>query len=271
LEEIQFKRLLISSVDLFLFHTSMLSRLLKPMVWACLLNQLQMCGSFSAPMTSSSAHQQFSVLFANPKTSDQQRMKSKRYRVMNALKSTPKATKQLVSVLGLSLALWRGPMTQPCHAASKNSKSAAIVTPLKVLGRPVAVKGALAVTTGSGAVLTGVKLVKKRLQDPERSRSRHLRKAKREKLKKLKRLTQIRRELEYLLEDATNANLPLMDEHFVEARRQPKSPEEDHFLAMKYAAIKSLADRAYQIILDLGMIEESYVVDLDIIWKLLDP
>jgi hypothetical protein len=161
-------------------------------------------------------------------------------------------------------------MSQPAHAASKNTRGEAIVTPLKVLGTQVPVKGTVALTTGSGAVLTGVRLANKRRQDPKRSRLRSLEKAKEEKLKKLKRLTQIRQELEYLLEDATNANLPLMDEHSVEARQQPKSPEEEDLLARRYAAIESLANRAYQILLDLGMIEESYGVDFDVIRGLLD-
>jgi hypothetical protein len=42
---------------------------------------------------------------------------------------------------------------------------------------------------------------------------------------------------------------------FVDARRQPKPPEEEATLAAKYAAISDVGERAYQVLLDLGMIE----------------
>jgi len=42
----------------------------------------------------------------------------------------------------------------------------------------------------------------------------------------------------------------------VEARRQPKSPEEEKVIASRYGAME-LEERAYQILYDLGMIEET--------------
>lgn len=45
------------------------------------------------------------------------------------------------------------------------------------------------------------------------------------------------------------------------ARRQPKSPAEEKKLQEKYASIEDLGERAYTILVDLGMIEESDVDD----------
>ena len=56
--------------------------------------------------------------------------------------------------------------------------------------------------------------------------------------------------------ESANSALPhVMDEKYVQARQQPKSPEEAKILAGKYAAITSLEERAYQILVDLGMVE----------------
>jgi hypothetical protein len=63
-----------------------------------------------------------------------------------------------------------------------------------------------------------------------------------------------------LMEDSTafdggQQGLPYQDRKFVEARRQPKSPKEEAALAARYGAIEDVGERAYRILLDLGMIE----------------
>jgi len=55
--------------------------------------------------------------------------------------------------------------------------------------------------------------------------------------------------------DNTQQSLPLSDPKHLEARNQPKPPEEEAALAARYAAISDLGERAFQIIVDLGMIE----------------
>jgi hypothetical protein len=58
--------------------------------------------------------------------------------------------------------------------------------------------------------------------------------------------------------EADNGSLlPLQDKKYVKARTQPKSPREEEILAAKYAAIPTVEERAYQILVDLGMIEVS--------------
>ena len=56
----------------------------------------------------------------------------------------------------------------------------------------------------------------------------------------------------------TTTELPLMTRSFVQARSQPKSPSEEKKLQRKYAAIPELGDRAYQILVDLGMVEVEF-------------
>ena len=51
--------------------------------------------------------------------------------------------------------------------------------------------------------------------------------------------------------------LPLMAKKYIDARSQPKSVTEESKLADKYASIPDVGDRAFQILLDLGMIESS--------------
>mmetsp|Transcript_48290 Transcript_48290/g.116989 ORF Transcript_48290/g.116989 Transcript_48290/m.116989 type:complete len:454 (-) Transcript_48290:223-1584(-) len=51
--------------------------------------------------------------------------------------------------------------------------------------------------------------------------------------------------------------LPLMTKKYIDARSQPKSFTEESTLADKYASIPDVGDRAFQILLDLGMIESS--------------
>jgi hypothetical protein len=77
-------------------------------------------------------------------------------------------------------------------------------------------------------------------------------------------LAELRAEWKFLMEDADlTTAYPLQDEQFVHARRQPKSAPEEAALAAKYAAIEDLMDRAYQILVDLGMIEETQPIDMD--------
>jgi hypothetical protein len=49
--------------------------------------------------------------------------------------------------------------------------------------------------------------------------------------------------------------LPLKDPKYVRARKQPKSPSEEMGLSARYAAIPDIGERAFQILVDLGMIE----------------
>ena len=53
------------------------------------------------------------------------------------------------------------------------------------------------------------------------------------------------------------AQPPESNIHVEEARQQPKSPEEEAVVAANYAAIESLQERAFKILLDLGMVEET--------------
>jgi hypothetical protein len=54
---------------------------------------------------------------------------------------------------------------------------------------------------------------------------------------------------------ATNSDLPLMTPQFVLARQQPKDPTEEQRLRQKYQAITDTSERAFAILVDLGMIE----------------
>lgn len=68
---------------------------------------------------------------------------------------------------------------------------------------------------------------------------------------------EIVKEWGYLHQPAHNTAYPLRDPQFIEARRQPKPRAEKERLAMKYASIEDVSDRAFQVLLDLGMIEAS--------------
>ena len=76
-------------------------------------------------------------------------------------------------------------------------------------------------------------------------------------------LTEVEREWHRLMEDAVNTEYPLADRRFFEARIQPKSQEEEAAVSAKYAAIESVEDRAFQILLDLGLVEETKPIDID--------
>ena len=58
----------------------------------------------------------------------------------------------------------------------------------------------------------------------------------------------------------TELLLPLMNKKYIDARSQPKSVTEESALADKYSSIPDVGDRAFQILLDLGMIESTSFV-----------
>jgi len=56
--------------------------------------------------------------------------------------------------------------------------------------------------------------------------------------------------------EADNSSvLPLTDTVYVQARQQPKSPKQEAILAEKYAVIETVEERAFQVLVDLGMVE----------------
>jgi NADH dehydrogenase/NADH:ubiquinone oxidoreductase subunit G len=55
-------------------------------------------------------------------------------------------------------------------------------------------------------------------------------------------------------ETTTKPRVLSKEERVAQARQQPKSPKEEAELAAKYAAIEDLGERAYTILVDLGMI-----------------
>lgn len=64
---------------------------------------------------------------------------------------------------------------------------------------------------------------------------------------------------------SNSQSLPLMTPQFIRARQQPKDPAVEKLLQQKYQAIEDLELRAFNILVDLGMIEtddESIVVGL---------
>jgi len=52
-----------------------------------------------------------------------------------------------------------------------------------------------------------------------------------------------------------SCSLPLSDHKYRKAREQPKSPNKEATLAARYNSIPTVEERAYQILIDLGMIE----------------
>lgn len=52
-----------------------------------------------------------------------------------------------------------------------------------------------------------------------------------------------------------DVELPLMTPQFIRARQQPKSPAEEQRLQKKYASISDIGERAFAILVDLGMVE----------------
>ena len=55
--------------------------------------------------------------------------------------------------------------------------------------------------------------------------------------------------------DRSSNILPLCDPKYVQARKQPKAQKDEALLAARYGAISDLEEKAYQILVDLGMIE----------------
>jgi hypothetical protein len=55
--------------------------------------------------------------------------------------------------------------------------------------------------------------------------------------------------------DRSSNILPLCDPKYIQARKQPKSQKDEAILAARYGAISDLEEKAYQILVDLGMIE----------------
>jgi hypothetical protein len=72
----------------------------------------------------------------------------------------------------------------------------------------------------------------------------------------------IAKEWTFLHQPARNTPYPLRDPKFLDARRQPKSLEDKERLALKYGSIDDISERAYQVLLDLGMIAESKPIDM---------
>ena len=60
-----------------------------------------------------------------------------------------------------------------------------------------------------------------------------------------------------MIVETPNNILPNLEKRYLQARQQPKSPSEEMKLQAKYAAIESVEDRAFQILLDLGMIQKT--------------
>ena len=54
---------------------------------------------------------------------------------------------------------------------------------------------------------------------------------------------------------ASSTDLPLKSPKYRKARQQPKAPQEEDELKQKYASIDDIEERAYQILVDLGMVE----------------
>ena len=50
-------------------------------------------------------------------------------------------------------------------------------------------------------------------------------------------------------------SFPLCDPEHIQARSQPKSSTEEAQIAAKYASISDVGERAFQILVDLGMVE----------------
>jgi hypothetical protein len=59
----------------------------------------------------------------------------------------------------------------------------------------------------------------------------------------------------------TNTELPLMTPKYIEVRKQPKSQAEEERLKKKYMAYTDVGERAFAILVELGMIEVAESVD----------
>ena len=65
----------------------------------------------------------------------------------------------------------------------------------------------------------------------------------------------VKRDEENAAHFAINNELPLMTKKYIEARKQPKSRSEEARLKKKYEAYADVGERAFAILVDLGMIE----------------
>lgn len=101
--------------------------------------------------------------------------------------------------------------------------------------------GVLTVATGSGVIFYWQK---KKLSGWENSTSDNFSET-----------SQLSSQLPPARQKTSSSNLPLMSPKYRAARSQPKSAQEESTLAEKYAAIADIGDRAFQILLDLGMID----------------
>lgn len=73
----------------------------------------------------------------------------------------------------------------------------------------------------------------------------------------LSRVLALTNEWKFLQEEAANTVYALREQKFIEARRQPKAKTDAEKLATKYGKISDTSERAYQILVDLGMVEPS--------------
>ena len=71
--------------------------------------------------------------------------------------------------------------------------------------------------------------------------------------KELEQVISITKEWEFQQEEAITS-YPLPDPKFVGSRRQPKSKDEEEMLKAKYGQIHDVSERAYQILVDLGLV-----------------
>ncbi len=78
----------------------------------------------------------------------------------------------------------------------------------------------------------------------------------------IKKESAVTKENNLLQEETIPATYPSRDPTSVTSRQQPKSKQEEEQLATKYAQIVNVSERAYQILVDLGMVDESEQIDV---------
>ena len=209
---------------------------------------------------------------------------SRRQRIFRGLQTAKTNTKKTLAIIGAAVALWRGPQIQTAHAAEStvvetatSVESTTELLPEEAVepessdpteaSKPPILKGAILATTGTGTALAFHTVKRKKRASavekaiPEILGVEELQEMEEAKLNNIERLDDIQEKLESRNEEAYTTVLPLQDPQFVEARKQPKSPEVEAALAAKYAAIESLEDRAFQILVDLGMVETNMVLN----------
>jgi hypothetical protein len=206
------------------------------------------------------------------KSSSFQNRQVTRHKILEAVKKAPTKSKKCLSLLGASVALWRGPNAEIAHARAPTVETTIVAeqvaTPSTATKTLVSAKGAIVVMAGSAAFFAGSRVgrnSKSQIEIPERSTSLDdLKKGREQNLKKFDRLKEIDSDFEAVMKDAVTTELPLRYEQFEKARQQNnKSEKEKAELAEKYAGIDDLEDKAYQILLDLGMVEENRFISMD--------